>query len=496
MSRKKTLSRKKFLQQIGLGIGAVGTGFFFPNVLAAGIGSTKRSGAPKKILVLGAGLAGLSAAWELRKAGHEVTVLEARNRAGGRVSTLRKPFAEGLYAEEGAAAFSGSYTHALKFIDEFGLEKTPWAMPEKPIIYHLNGEKMTVAAGETVKWPYEMTEEEQKLGPFGIVNKYLIETLPKEMTQPDKWDQPPLLQMDKVSLGEYLKNQGASEGAVKLVKNTMWFAAMPDETSGLSTAVSDFGLFMSGAPFFTLKGGNDLLPKEMASRLKDHIKYGSAVTAVKDTAEGVLVTTTEAGTAKEYKADEVIVTIPVKVLQKIRFEPELSQAKRKAIEEMPVLNLTRTYLEVDRPFWQDEGLSGLAYTDLLLGQVEPHINQNSPDSSPAILDSYVTGETAGNLGELQEKDVINEVKKQMKKIYPDVDEHFKKGHVKAWSTDPYALGGPSWPGPGDVSSYLTDLQRPEGKIHFAGEHTSVLRSTMEGALRSGVRAANEINQNS
>ncbi|MFD1079853.1 flavin monoamine oxidase family protein, partial [Longispora fulva] len=178
-------------------------------------------------------------------------------------------------------------------------------------------------------------------------------------------------------------------------------AAMPDETSGLSTAVSDFGLFMSGAPFFTLKGGNDLLPKEMASRLKDHIKYGSAVTAVKDTAEGVLVTTTEAGTAKEYKADEVIVTIPVKVLQKIRFEPELSQAKRKAIEEMPVLNLTRTYLEVDRPFWQDEGLSGLAYTDLLLGQVEPHINQNSPDSSPAILDSYVTGETAGNLGELQ-----------------------------------------------------------------------------------------------
>lgn len=80
----------------------------------------------------------------------------------------------------------------------------------------------------------------------------------------------------------------------------------------------------------------------------------------------------------------------------------------------------------------------------------------------------------------------------MSKIYPQIGDHVTKGHVKAWSSDPYALGGPSWPAPGDVTDYLKDLQAPHGNIHFAGEHTSILRSTMEGALRSGVRAASEV----
>lgn len=70
----------------------------------------------------------------------------------------------------------------------------------------------------------------------------------------------------------------------------------------------------------------------------------------------------------------------------------------------------------------------------------------------------------------------------------------EKGHVKAWSEDPYTLGAVSWPAPGDVGKYLKALQVPHERIHFAGEHTSILRSTMEGALRSGVRAAKEIHE--
>ena len=66
--------------------------------------------------------------------------------------------------------------------------------------------------------------------------------------------------------------------------------------------------------------------------------------------------------------------------------------------------------------------------------------------------------------------------------------------MKAWSADPYALGHVSFPGPGDVLAYLSLLQQPHGRIHFAGEPTSILRSTMEGALRSGVRAAAEVNE--
>ena len=476
---------------MGLGLGALGTGMLFPNAMTALGMPLAKTASPKKVLVLGAGLAGLAAAWELREAGHEVTVLEARNRAGGRVSTLRKPFSEGLYAEEGAVAFSGSYTQALKFIDRYNLEKLPFPMPEEATIYYLNGKRLVVKGGEKVQWPYEMTQEEMELGPMGIIQKYLINTLPPTITQQENWTTPPLLQMDKISLAEYLREQGASEGAIKLVSNSVWFAAVPEETSSLSVAMSDFGLLMSGAPFFVLKDGNDTLPVAMAKDLQDNINYDSVVQSIEETETGVTVTVNKEGEQQEFKADEVIVTLPLKVLEKVNFEPQLSEEKRNAIAGMPVLDLTRTYIEVDEAFWQKDGLSGAAYTDGILGQVSPY---TSSDASAAILESYVAGEDAGNLGRLPEKEVVNEVIQEMEKLFPGVKQHVTGDYVKAWSTDPFALGGPSWPAPGDVELYLKELQAPQGKIHFAGEHTSILRSTMEGALRSGARAARAVHE--
>lgn len=487
-TKNDLISRKLFLQQLGFGITALGSGMYFSETLSAAGLNLSKTTSPKKILIIGAGLAGLSAARELKDAGHDVSILEARNRPGGRVSTLRKPFKEGLYAEEGAAAYSSSYTQALKYIEEFGLEKIPWAMPNEPILYYLDGKLLKVGGEEQVEWPYELTAEEKVLGPMGIVKKYFIDTLPPEITDPEKWDKPPLIQMDHSSLADYMREQGASEGAIKMVRNTMWFAAVPGETSGLSMAVSDFGLFMGGSPFI-LKGGNDLLPKELAKSLGERIRYNVEVTGIVDQKDKVLVKTSS---DEVISVDRVIVAVPLKVLNKITFEPVLTSEKREAIKNVPVLNLTRTFLEVDKPFWKKDELSGIAFTDILVGQVNVYHNSMDRENGPAILESFVAGEDARNLGELKEVEVIGEIKKQMSKLYPQINDHFTKGHVKAWSTDPYALGGPSWPAPGDVTNYLKDLQTAHGNVHFAGEHTSILRSTMEGALRSGVRAANEI----
>ena len=79
-------------------------------------------------------------------------------------------------------------------------------------------------------------------------------------------------------------------------------------------------------------------------------------------------------------------------------------------------------------------------------------------------------------------------------MHPGIREHFEGAVVKAWGRDPYAVGHVSWPDVGDVTAHLEALQSPHGRIHFAGEHTTVLRGTMEGALRSGIRAANEIHE--
>lgn len=486
---ERSISRKQFLQKLAMGFGALGTGFILPGSLSSQAIISEKTSSPKNVIVLGAGLSGLAAALELDDAGHDIMVLEARNRPGGRVSTLRDPFPGNLYAEEGAAAYSNTYTHAIRYIEKFGIERTKWSLPENPV-YHLNGKRFTAKQIKKMDWPYELNAEEQKLGPMGIVKKYIIDTLPPEISNPDSWQEAPLLNLDKQSLAEYMQSQGASKGAVKLVQNTQWFGSLPNKTSALSMAVSDFGLFM-GAPPFILVGGNDQLPREMANLLEDKIHYGVEVSAIKDGDKSVKVMAIESGNPISFEADRVICTFPAKVLTNIGFEPALSPEKKEALHELPYLDMTRTFLTVSEPYWQSEGVSGTAYTDLPIGQINGYPGDSE---KAAMLESFVQGSPAKELARMPKDQLIEKTLQGMDKVHPGIRNYYKSGYVKAWSKDPYAVGGPSWPAPGDVSRYLKPLQRSHGAIHFAGEHTSVLRSTMEGALRSGARAAKEVHE--
>lgn len=193
---KKIISRKLFIKQLSLSISVLGTGIFFPGSLRAVNFISGKTNNPKRVIVVGAGLAGLAAAWELKKAGHEVTVLEARKRPGGRVSTLRTPLTKGLHVEEGAVAFGGNYTHAIKLIEDFGLEKIPYPFPEKAIVYHLNGERITAVPGEEIQWPFELASNEKGKDPLSLVKMYIIDTLPMEVGDPDLWSKEPVVNLD------------------------------------------------------------------------------------------------------------------------------------------------------------------------------------------------------------------------------------------------------------------------------------------------------------
>ncbi len=434
------ISRRRFVQHMSMGLGVVGTGLIFPGKLAAA--TTLLTGTlqqPKRVLVLGAGLAGLAATWELKEAGHEVTVLEAQTRPGGRVYTLRALFDDQLHAEAGAVIFSSTYTHANRYIDALGLERADLKQPDLRPLYHLKGRRFSVGPGEQPTWPYELTEEEHKLGPMGILTRYVFQTLPSEISDPESWDRSPHRDLDKMTLGEYMRSKGASPGAVDLIRDTQWFGQGMDTSSALTSAWANFGPFMGGR-FFVLAGGNDRLPTEMANRLSQSIRYGVRVAAIRANDKGVEVMVRLGDSSESFRADQVICTLPATVMRDMRIEPELPDDKRTAIVNLPYLDVTRTFLQVSRGFWFDEGVTGSATTDLPIQEIarQPYSETGGPHTR-AILESHVRGPLARELAARSYSESIEHTLRYIKKVHPEISKFQEQGVVWAWSEDPNAL---------------------------------------------------------
>ena len=132
---------------------------------------------PQKVIVVGAGIAGLVAAFELMQSGYDVTVFEARMRPGGRIHTLRDEFADGLHAEAGALDFGDAYTVLQRYISAFNLPFNEEGATEKVSgakdIYYLNNKRYVVPSGSELNWPYSLSAEERKLGLHGLWDKYV-----------------------------------------------------------------------------------------------------------------------------------------------------------------------------------------------------------------------------------------------------------------------------------------------------------------------------------
>jgi monoamine oxidase len=440
-------------------------------------------------------------------------VLEAQERPGGRIHTLREPFAEGLYAEAGAIDFADGNRHTVRYVKTFDLPTATLAAAPKGVpVYHLRGKRLEPAKRAGVggvggiggiggggggmappDWPFALTPEEKGLGIGGMFGKYFapVEKL-GDPTDP-AWRLAPFKSFDTMTVADFLKHQGASSEAVELLGDSLWFGYGWSTVSALHRLISDVALFCEGQAAKMIPGGNDRLPQAFARALGDRIRYGVPVVKVIQEPGQARVVFRKGQEEQSLAADRVILTAPCPALRKVLFVPELPEKKRQIFDQLEYNPVTRIYLQVKRRFWADSGDAGNAFTDLPIQLVnEQPVVRTAGQGPRAILECHVKGPEAARLAALDPKALLALAVENLEKVYPGFKSQYETGTSYSWGTDPWAGGGYAWWKPGQLTDWGPELARPEGRLHFAGEHTSPLARTIEGALESGNRAAREV----
>jgi monoamine oxidase len=484
------MKRRDFLKQTAVASAAVSAHTL--NTFAFGQRNLQRSGPPKKIIIIGAGLAGLSAAYELTQAGHDVTVLEARTRPGGRVHTLRDQFAEGLYAEAGASRIPNHHHFTLKYIELFGLTLDPFEPTDLPSVYHVRGKRIEVRPGQIVDWPYNLTAEERALGLRGMRQKYIWSMLGElgDVSDPS-WPRPEILKKyDHVNRSDFWRSRGASDEAVALLS----LGGIDDRSETWSTLfmLRNQALNRKLERYYKIRGGNDLLPKAFSARLSEKIHYAVPVVRIEQSASAVKAVFLRAGSYHTLTGDHLICAVPFSVQKNIEVAPAFSVEKERAIEQLPYLSASKIFLQSKKRFWLEEKQSGFATTDLPIGQVWD-MTYKQPGTR-GILQAFPISLHSRRITGMTEHERITLALEQVEMIHPGLREHFEGGVTKCWDEDQWSLGASAYYKPGQFSSLLPHVARPEGRIYFAGEHTSVwIDGWMQGALESGNRVAREVN---
>jgi len=361
----------------------------------------------KRVIIVGAGLSGLVAGYELTRAGHDVTILEARNRVGGRVFTLRTPFSDGHFADAGAARIPPDHDMTIGYADHFGLTLDPF-YPESS--YYVN-----------------LSDDERTL----------------------------------ISASDYLNNP-------------------PWE-----------GFPVNRKDFIKIRGGTDKLPQAFADTLSDLIHLATPVESIEQNADGIIVGVSD-GT--EYSADRALCTVPLPVLNRIQFSPQLSDAKVEASSGgYDYAASTRVFMQFANRFWESEGLNGWGNTDWPEEIWQPTWDRGGPRG---LLMSYLFYDRAVELDQLSEENGIQHLLNRWTNVFPGVYDNIELEHSTSHSWALQEWSGGAWASPTEEQNeaLAARIGAAEGRIHFAGEHASDYHGWMQGALVSGLRAATEIHE--
>ena len=451
-------------------------------------------GGKKKVVIVGAGLAGLSAGYELLRAGHEPVILEAQQRVGGRIYTMREPFARGLYGEAGAMRIPRSHELTMAYIDKFGLHTSEFPMGNPNAYVYVGGVKRRLA--ECIENPECMGFEVSDIEKGKISGHYWEETIRPlveliEKNREAGWEQINA-EYDQYSVREFLELKGWSEGMIEM------FGLLNNQEAMMNSSFLE--LFREdGGNYYTnmcqIVGGADNLPHAFLPELGQRIRYGARMIAIDQTPEEVIIHYQTRAGRFEARGDYAIITVPFPVLRHVEVLKPFSRAKQRAIRQLHYDASAKIFVQTRRRFWEEEEgiFGGGTVTDLAIRNLY-YTDYGKDTGRGILLVSYTWAEDAQRWGSLLPHERIEQALENAAIIHPQIRDEFETGASHMWHDDPFAGGAFALFDPGQQTLLHDEIIKPEGRIHFAGEHASLYHAWIQGAFESGLNAAIAIHQ--
>ncbi|MGW4101259.1 flavin monoamine oxidase family protein [Mycobacterium sp. NPDC004974] len=440
-----------------------------------------------RVVVVGAGLAGLTAALDLKAAGADVTVLEARDRVGGRMHGV--PISGSVVADGGAAYLGVRHTELRALLREHGLDVASTGM----------------AGDSTFMLSNRRTTTSSRVPPLDVVALGdlfdRLEELVARIRPDAPWLSPQAGDLDRLTAARWLADEVKHPDAQTFFPLFIgeMMAADPEAVSVLHMAfylrsgggIRYLNAFEGGAQQWRIDGGAHLLSEALAVQLGTRVRLGHPVCAIDQSADEVVVQCIphSDGMLSEYRADRVVVAIPPILAQRIEFRPALSAPRATAATGRGCA--VKVHLGYPTPLWREYGLSGWSVSSN--GPLLSTVDDSPPDESAGVLTGFVTGAEAATFSAMSAAEQYEAALNHVGQLFPQLPPPTQYT-VTDWLTEKYSKGCYSALfGPGDWLRLGPTLTEPHGRVHWAGTETSLeFFGLMEGAIRSGRRVADEL----
>ncbi len=463
------------------------------SVLLAGCQSMPapmRAGSSDEVVIVGAGIAGLTAAWRLRQQDVRVRVFEAQNRIGGRMLSLRNHFADGQVIELGGELIDTNHAHIRKLAGELGLvlddlldgdsDHDTWFFDGRAI-----GEAEIVRAFVPVAAAIERDLKAAGDGDYDYTD-----------------ENPKFRELDAISIAQWFDRNGVNGWLRKLldVAYTTEMGLEIDQQSALNfltfIGTEDkhaFKIFGESDERFHVRGGNDLIPHGLATKLSDAIEPGHVLEALRSDGTGYVLSFRKGAASREVRAKQVVLALPFTLLRKVRIDVELPQRKRSAIDNLAYGSNAKLMIGFERRVWREHAANGASMSDLAYQTTWD--TSRKQGGAAGALTNFTGGRHGIALGQGTPKQQAEAAVRDLERVFPGIAA--ARGNAAEarmhWPSNPWVLGSYACLRPGDWSSLGGVMGESVGGLHFAGEHCSIeAQGFMEGGCESGELAAQAV----